>query len=1099
MKPFDPALLPHLRPARRALAVVLGAGLVGGVLLVAQAFALGTLVVELVARPTGSTWHAAALATVTVLCLRGLTAYAVDVAAAHAAVRVSSTLRQRLLRATLGREAGALSRERSGELTLLATRGVSATEPYLTRYVPALVLAAVLPPLTIVAIASLDWLSALIVVCTLPLIPVFAILIGLATRDRADRQWRELSALSGHFLDVVRGLPTLVAHRRARAQGRAIEAISERHRRATVDTLRTAFMSSAVLEMIATISVALVAVNVGLRLASGGLDFRTAMIVLLLAPEAYWPLRRVGAEFHAAAEGTAAFARISELTNPSAGETTGCSVPVGKPLLVRGLTVTYPGRTEPALGSVDLTIPPRGLTAITGPSGCGKSTLLAVLMGELPDAGAVSVGATPLADLDLDEWRATFAWAPQRPWLTSDTIAGNLRVGSPEASDDELWQALEKVDLGEVVAALADGLDTPLGDDGAGLSAGQRARLSLARVVLARRPWVFLDEPSAHLDEHTERVILATLRDLASTAAVVVVAHRPAVVEAADQVLALPAASRRPAPEIAVQARSAPVTDLSGVEPSRSRWGQRTADLLGSLSMASGVALTATASWLITRASEQPPVLYLMVAIVSVRTFGLARPVLRYAERLVSHDAALRLLAQRRVDVWRALVPLTPGRLGARRGDLLTSVVDDVDAIVDQRLRVRQPMLAAWIVGLGAVAFAGAVAPVAGLVIGSLLAAALLVGWWVSRATRVAEPDVIASRASLAARVAQTLEGARDLVLWGASQRALSAVAEDGNRLSDALVRSSRAIAAGRAVIVVSTAAAVAATAAWVAGPVTGPTLALFVLLPVALSDVLLPVPEARALGVRTDAAEARLAALSHRTPAVTEPASPAAMPADSDVRARNLSAGWGETPAFTGLDLDLTHGRRVAVVGPSGCGKSTLTAALLRFLDPDGGTIALGSVDTSTLAGDDVRSRIGLVDDDPHVFASTVLENVRLARPDAPDEEVADALTRAGLGGWIESLPLGTATFVGEGHAHVSGGERARIGLARALLADQPVLVLDEPTAHLDTETAERVAEQILLDDERRAVLWVTHSRVGLDLTDQVLDLGADRPVQRV
>ena len=300
MRPLDPRLRPHLAPARRELAGVLVTGVVGSVLVLAQAWVVTGLV--LAALHDGDVAAAGAWV-VAVLVLRGLVGWAGDVLAASAASRVGTSLRRRLVLAAAESPPGTAT----GEVAALITRGVAAAEPYLTRYVPALVLAAVLPPLAVIAVASQDLLSGVIVLVTLPLVPVFGALVGLATRDKAREQWTALASLSGHFVDVVRGLPTLVAHRRARAQSARIAHITDRCRRTSLATLRIAFASSAVLELVATLSVALVAVTVGVRLAAGSLDLHTALVVLLLAPEAYWPLRRVGAEFHAAAEGVATF------------------------------------------------------------------------------------------------------------------------------------------------------------------------------------------------------------------------------------------------------------------------------------------------------------------------------------------------------------------------------------------------------------------------------------------------------------------------------------------------------------------------------------------------------------------------------------------------------------------------------------------------------------------------------------------------------------------------------------------------------------------------------------------------------------------------
>ena len=523
------------------------------------------------------------------------------------------------------------------------------------------------------------------------------------------------------------------------------------------------------------------------------------------------------------------------------------------------------------------------------------------------------------------------------------------------------------------------------------------------------------------------------------------------------------------------------------------------------MAAASGVALTATAGWLIARAAEHPPVLVLMVAIVGVRTFGLARPALRYAERLVSHDAALRLLAERRAAVYDALVPLVPGRLGKQRGDVLTSVVDDVDALVDRQLRVRAPLVTFSLVGVMAVAVAALVLPAAGPVTLAVLALGGGSAYLVSRAgVADAEPRLAAARGRLGALVVQSFQGAPDLLAWQATGRALDEVDAAGLEVGAAAARSARAVASGRALAVLAAGAGVVATA-WVgaaglaAGTVSGPMVALLVLLPLALLDITSPLADAGALQVRTAAADRRLAELTAAGPLVTDPASPTEMEdGPHPVVLDGVDAGWSARPVLRDLTLDLPPGTRLGVVGPSGCGKSTLAALLLRFLDPSRGSVRLGSQDLPGLRLDDVRRTVGLVDDDPHVFASSLRENLRLARPDATPDDLVAALRSAQLGPWLDSLPRGLDTMVGDGHAQVSGGERARIALARAVLADPPVLVLDEPTAHLDTATARAVTDDLLAASDGRTVVWITHGSVGLDRMDQVLDLdaAADTPV---
>ena len=1042
---------------------MLVAGGVGSLLLVGQAWAVTELILSALDDGAVGTWVAVVVA---VFAARAAVGWTTDTMAARAAAVVGTDVRRRVVGAILRDGGGDGGAGRStGELATLATRGATAAEPYLTRYVPALVLAGVLPVVTLLAIATQDPMSALIVLLTLPLIPVFGILVGLATRDRARLQWRALASLSGHFLDVMRGLPTLVAFRRAEAQSATIRAITDRYRRRTLQTLQIAFASSAVLELVATLSVALVAVTVGIRLSHGDLDLETALVVLLLAPEAYWPLRRVGAEFHAAAEGVATFEAAGELVD--ADDPT----PRRRPgaMVLDHVSVLRPGRAVPALDDVSLAVPDRGVLAVTGPSGCGKSTLLAVLAGLLEPTSGTVHGPT----------RDRIAWLPQRPVFVTGTVAGNLRLAAPGATDEQLRSALATV-------ALPVDLDTLLGEDGTTLSAGERARLALARVVLAERPYVLLDEPTAHLDATTERVIVDVVRELGRRSSVVVVAHRPALVALADRVVSLPV----PEPIVPVRAASVAAARAVPDEPvDEPRRGMLLPTVLGGLASASGVALTATAGWLIVKASYQPAILTLLVAIVAVRAFGIARPVLRYAERLRSHDVVLRLLADRRVAVYDAVVPLTPGALGRRRGDVLAAVVDDVDAVLDRELRVRMPVWGFAITAAIAVAFASFAAPVVVPVVLGLCAAAA-VGYALARAgAGRAERAAVDTRARLSDAVVEATQTAGELSMWQAEGRALDAVSELSAELGRRTVAAATWLATARALVLLSSGVGVAACALLLPGTVSGPMLALLVLLPLALGEPASALADAGALAARTRAAEDRLAELVSRTPAVAQPAVPAPLDGDA-VRMDRVTAAWDDREVLRDLDLVLDPGDRIAVVGPTGCGKSTLASLLMRFVDPVGGAVRLGGRALPELALDDVRRTVGLVDDDPHVFATTLVENVRLARPTATDLEVDAALRQARLGPWLDALPDGLDSWLGDGHAQVSGGERARIAIARSLLADQPVLVLDEPAAHLDGATADALAEEVLGVERPRTVVWITHVAAGLDRVDRVVEL---------
>jgi ATP-binding cassette subfamily C protein CydD/ATP-binding cassette subfamily C protein CydCD len=522
MRPFDPTLLRAVPQARRPLGVLAAVGVAQGVATIGTAFALSSLVVAVV---RGDAVARPAAYLVVVLAVRAVLSLVGETVAASAGTTVSNALREQLLTRWLS--VSAEERPAPAEAVTLAAQGAASVEPYVARFLPALVTASVVPALAVVTLAVVDWLSALVVVVTLPLLPLFAALIGATTRDATERRWGALAGLSGHFLDVVRGLPTLVAYGRGERQVQTIRDVSQRHRRATMATLRLAFLSSAALELLATICVAIVAVTVGLRLSHGSIGLGTGLLAILLAPEAYWPIRRVGAEFHSAADGAAALAAALPLLATPHPVPTGEAAHRPGAVTVRGLRYTYPGSGTPVLEGVDLTAS-RGLTVVTGPSGRGKSTLLELVAGlRSPDSGEVRAGSAHLVT--------------QRPFLTVGTLRENLTLGAGPVPDTTLWAALREVGLDGLVAAQPDGLQTPLGDDGRGFSAGQRARLVLARAALSRAEVLLLDEPTAHLDDESAAVAHRVILDLARDRCVVAVTHRPELLALADHHVELPA------------------------------------------------------------------------------------------------------------------------------------------------------------------------------------------------------------------------------------------------------------------------------------------------------------------------------------------------------------------------------------------------------------------------------------------------------------------------------------------------------------------------------------------------------------------------------
>ncbi|MGY1525590.1 thiol reductant ABC exporter subunit CydD [Streptomyces sp. MN3] len=1138
MKPIDPRLLRYARATRGFLAAVVGLGAVGAGLVVAQAMLIAEIVVGSFqdGRPAGEL-RTPLLLLVATAAGRGLVGWLTELAAHRASAAVKSELRGRLLDRAAALGPGWLDGQHTGSLVTLATRGVDALDGYFSRYLPQLGLAVVVPAAVLARIVTEEWVSAAIIVGTLPLIPVFMVLIGWATQNRMDRQWLLLSRLSGHFLDVVAGLPTLKVFGRAKAQAESIRTITAEYRRATMRTLRIAFISSFALELLATLSVALVAVTIGMRLVHGELDLYTGLLILILAPEAYLPLRQVGTQYHAAAEGLGAAEEIfTVLETPVPTEGRG-TVPQGA-LAFQNVTVRYPGRVTDAVTDVSFTVAPGETVALVGPSGSGKSTLLSAALGFVrPDAGRVSVGGADLTGLGLAEWHRRVAWVPQRPHLYAGTIAENVRLARPDADDAAVRRALRDAGALDFVDALPHGAGTVLGEDGAGLSAGQRQRLALARAFLADRPVLLLDEPTAALDGATEAEVVAAVRRLTEGRTVLLVVHRPALLAVADRVVRLPMPEARDeavavasgrteehttsgaAPE-AGSGTTAPVTDVpAGPAPGRvlarvralsgARRGRITlALLLGALALGSAVGLMATSGWLISRASEQPPVLYLMMAVTATRAFGIGRAVFRYAERLVSHDAVLRMLADTRVAVYRRLERLAPAGLrGTRRGDLLTRLVSDVDALQDYWLRWLLPAGAALAVSALSVGFTAWLLPEAGAVLaaGLLLAGAVVPLLTVAVARRT-ERRLAPARGDLAIRVTDLLSGTAELTVAGA----LPARSEGTRRADGVLTRiASRSAAVtglgdGLTALVSGltvAAAALVGVQGVTSGRLDGVALAVVVLTPVAAFEAVLGMPLAVRYRQRVRHSAERVYEVLDARPPVREPETPRQAPVSPfPLTLRGLTARHPgqDRDALAGLDLTLERGRRVAVVGPSGSGKTTLAQVLLRFLDPGAGSYTLAGVDARALGGDDVRRMVGLCAQDAHLFNSSVRENLLLARKDATEADLRDALRRARLLDWVDGLPDGLDTLVGEHGARLSGGQRQRLALARALLADFPVLVLDEPAEHLDLPTADALTADLLAATEGRTTVLVTHRLAGLEAVDEVIVLEAGRVAQR-
>ena len=531
------------------------------------------------------------------------------------------------------------------------------------------------------------------------------------------------------------------------------------------------------------------------------------------------------------------------------------------------------------------------------------------------------------------------------------------------------------------------------------------------------------------------------------------------------------------------------------------------ATLLGAATIAAGIGLLATSGWLIARAAEHPSVTALGVAIVAVRFFALSRGLFRYGERLVGHDAAFRSLADLRVRTFRRLEPLAPSGLPAfRRGDLLSRTVADIDELQELPLRVIPPWGAAAVIGLLTVGIVGLMVPAAAAILGAtLLVAALAVPALTRRLAHRTEAGRAAASARLASDVVDLLEGARDLVAYGRMDDQVARLAESDQELTRTAAAASRTAGAGSGLV-----ALLAGLAVWGAVVVGVPAvrsghlvpafLAVVVLIPLAAFELVAGLPGATQAFERVRGAAARVFQVLDAPPPVVDPASPLPVPSGPasvrvrDLQARRQGAQWG----LEGVDLDLSPGRKVALVGPSGAGKTTLAEVLVRFVPYQGGSVELGGVELRTLAGADLRRVIGLVEQDAHLFDSTLRENLLLARRDAVEADLRGVVARVGLTAWVDELPDGLDTQVGAGGARISGGQRRRLAVARALLAEFPVLVVDEPTEHLDAETADALTADLLATTGQVALLLITHRLAGLEAMDEVVVLESGRIVER-
>jgi ATP-binding cassette subfamily C protein CydD len=545
---LDIRLLKQALTARAALAGTILLGLLGGFFIVVQARLLSRIVTAVFLQgATLAALQGSLTAFLVVVIVRVLVVFGAEVSAGEVSIRVRENIRETLAKHLLALGPAGTGSQHSAELTGLVTDGVDALEAYFSQFLPQIVLAAGVPIIILLSVFPLDRLTGLIFILTAPLIPVFMILIGGASETATRRQWAALSRLSAYFLDTIQGLVTLKMINRSRDQAGRIEAAAERYRQATLSVLRVTFLSAFALEFIATLSTAIVAVQIGLRLLYGQMEFEQAFFILIVAPEFYLPLRQLGTRFHAAANGMAAAGKIFEFLDkkPPLIETFSPVQPalvLDRPFRITFQEVSYgyPDRPEDTLHRISFNLHSGQFVALVGPSGAGKTTLARLLLRFMdPQGGEITVNGTRLVDIAPDAWRRQIAWVPQAPYLRNGSLAANLRLAKPDASESEMAVAAKMAHLEDWIESLPDRYQTPIGERGARISGGQAQRLALARAFLKNAPLVVMDEPTAHLDPIQDALLGDTIEGLRRDRTVLMIAHRLSSVVHADAILVM--------------------------------------------------------------------------------------------------------------------------------------------------------------------------------------------------------------------------------------------------------------------------------------------------------------------------------------------------------------------------------------------------------------------------------------------------------------------------------------------------------------------------------------------------------------------------------
>ncbi len=1150
-------LLTLTRDTRLPLLLTILSGLFSGLLIIWQAWLLSSVInaVFLEQQTLVQVMRPLSLMLLSISA-RAFLSWLNEVSANAVAVRIKTDLRTRLFEHILKLGPAHAHRQRTGELTAAAVEGIEALDAYFSQYLPQLVITALVPISILVFVFPIDLLSGIVFLITAPLIPFFMIIIGKGAEVVTKRQYDTLQLLSAHFLDSLQGLTTLKLFSQSKAQARSIAEVSEKFRDITLGVLRITFLSALALELLATLSTAVIAVEIGFRLLYAKMDFQPALFLLVLAPEFYMPLRALGARFHAGMAGTTAAKRIYEILDTKISEQSvenGAASISNEPffaLQLSDLSFTYPDESTPALENINLTIQRGQHIALVGKSGAGKSTLANLLLGFVqPTSGRIIIQPSSF------NLHHSIAWVPQQPHLFHDTIAANIRIGRADATQEEVIHAAQAASLHEFIDSLPQKYETVISESGARLSSGQAQRLALARAFLKDAPILILDEPTSSLDPETESMLEDSTRKLMQGRTVLTIAHRLNTIFQSDQIIVLDSgrileqgthrellakdglyasmirvynvekkgerktyATHQTSHE-EQSAKNISSNHQSSIENQRSKiffrllgflkdnWGRVALSvIIGAGTIGSSISLMGTSAWMLSTAALHPSVADLGVSVVGVRFFGIARGVFRYLERLVSHDVTFRLLSRLRVWFYEKLEPLAPARLMEfHAGDLLARIIGDVETLENFYVRVVSPPLTAILVGLFTAIFLASFHPMlASAFLIFFLSLGLFLPILAQVTSRKAAEQMIRLRSDLHTQLVDGIQGMADLLAYGRAAERLTQISTTGIVYGNAQRRMARVIGihAGLSTLLTN-------LGLWTilflciplvnTGELAGPMLASLALLTFASFEAVTPLPLAAQMWNSSREAARRLFEVVDTEPVVKDTDQISNI-ASSNIEFSNLSFTYPNQaiPALRDVTFDLQPLTSIAIVGPSGAGKSTLASLLLRFWEYESGEIRLGAESLKMYDQDQVRARIGLVSQNTYFFNTTIYENLRFARRRVTREEVEAAAQAAQIHDFIISLPKGYDTMIGEQGLRLSAGERQRLAIARVLIKDAPILILDEPTANLDPLTEKHVLDTLFDVMKQKTSLLITHRLIGLENVGQILVMNHGRIVER-